>query len=254
MINIFVGGLRMTRCSKTDQKTIGSYADCQSRTKDFCEKNQKNLWFLKFNLKKGCDDFYGVFNTERSEVLKNSSPIGNQIVENTYIELFKLFLETRVSIYDVVKINTDEIYVDCNIDYMTEYIKENKNQEIGGYKLPVYKIPKITRDVLKFPREFQYEYNGPNTWDIIYEDKYNPLRSILCDDMVSLINSYLETDVFTNNILAHIEHKSCRIDGFAGTGKSYKIRQIKTHLDKLGKNYKCCAFTNKASSIIEGKT
>jgi len=87
-------------------------------------------------------------------MLKNSLPIGNQVVENTYIELFKMFLRMNVSIYDVVKIHTDEIYItsDKSKD-ITDYILNNVQPEIGGYKLPVSKIPQINRDILGLKKQ-----------------------------------------------------------------------------------------------------
>ena len=106
------------------------------------------------------------------------------------------------------------------------------------------------------PLDISNEYWEPGVLKYKYEEEPMMLKSEIKiyneNKLIIEPSNYknLDEDASIDEIIK----SGCLITGPAGTGKSYKIKQIFKKLDELDKKYIKLAPTNKASRIIGGET
>lgn len=191
--------------------------------------------------------YYHIFKTSKTDNEESESPLYNMILDMEAVLVHKLKKQIEKNNGVVVDIMTDcitcyfnskfpfKIDKDNNIDCM--YYEKNK---------PVVKIEASyecddisNRNIIsRMPKEKGMRFGcyipEKPIWNII-EDVENNDFSTLVDDIID------------NN-------KSCNIDGRAGCGKSYLIKELQKKMKEKNLKYISLAPTNKASNIINGST
>jgi tRNA A37 threonylcarbamoyladenosine biosynthesis protein TsaE len=153
-------------------------------------------------------------------------PIFNQIIENNYINLYKLIQKYKN--LTVCAIHTDSIQFKSS--YAISPVENST--DVGGVK---NELPQDIRNT-----EIYHPYSGDKL-----RIKFKKFKTVKEEDISGN----------TDDLLHLIEQKgSILIEGDAGCGKTYLINKFKERLDMDGKKHMSLAFTNIASRKINGQT
>jgi hypothetical protein len=185
------------------------------------------------------DYLYHVYQEINTTKMESEAPLYHQIVQMENIEIHMLsniIIENGGHILDL---NTDAITCTFPNNIFPFQLLNDNNIANFTYPDGTPKYKKETKQRLKFPkmqdlkRTHLYEYKS-------YE--YNIIEDVTDNDFTPLVNTIIDSN------------KSIHIDGAAGCGKSYVIKQLQKQLDNNGKNYITLAPTNKACNIVNGMT
>lgn len=171
------------------------------------------------------DKFYKVQQFKKNIIISSDIPIRLQIVNRANLQTYKLLTY-------VEKCNKIPYYIktDCiHYAYTDNPIEIPKTDKIGEYRYEKIILEK-------------YEYNRPLT------RKY-PNSNDLCNNNWYNVEYCSDTEYYdwTNLLKYHRVH----IQGFAGSGKSFIIRQLQEH---FGDKFLYGSYTNMAANNINGKT
>ena len=188
-------------------------------------------------------NYYQIYSTSIKSKEETDSPIYKQILELEAIELHKLktLIESKKGY--CLDYNTDCISCMFKNDILPFFdIDENKNILDYYYDdkktLPKFKLDnKDTR--LKFPKLEQYKRTKVYEY---FNQHWNVLEDINTNDFKQLVEHILNSKNGIN------------IDGRAGVGKSWIIRQLQSEMKKRGISYISLAPTNKSARVINGQT
>ncbi len=187
------------------------------------------------------DNIYHVYKEVDNIKIETESPLYNQIVQIENIEIHKLYniiIENGGSVLDL---NTDAISCTFQNNILPFALFNDGTSNIADFLYPdgtpKYKLEKKER--LQYPkmqglkRDDIYQYKIP---------KYNVISDVEDNNFAPLVNTIISSN------------KSIHIDGAAGCGKSYLIKQLQQQLDINNKRYITLAPTNKACNIVNGMT
>jgi hypothetical protein len=188
--------------------------------------------------------FYHVLKHQSTMKMETESPLYEQIVQQEAIELHKLSKLIESKGGQVLDLSTDKIicnfpnnkfpfqFVNNNSINIKDYYYDEKRQ------FPKYKLEK-RHDRLTFSKMenhirkdiYKYENKTWTSFNDVEDNNFEPLAKQIIES-----------------------NQSINIDGPAGTGKSYLVKEIQRQLTELGIDYKTVAPTNKACTIVQGTT
>jgi len=226
---IFIGLLRKYKYTIDSKYLVGTKTECK---KFLSEHNGYFYRMRQLTYETDVDEKGSYLCCVYKKTVRhcNSLPIAHQVLENAMIHVHQLYIQMKFKLDDIVALNLDEIVIQNN----PNIIMGQKN----GYKIEPKDIrkrfdPKKTQELinLKLPcyELLQYNYR-PQNHPIINEDKNR-------EQIVQLITQLKQ------------DNKGFLLDGLAGTGKSYLLKNI---FPKPG--YLHLSFTNQASRLIDGDT
>jgi len=223
IINAMVGCWGITQKTVSKVKlTLDKYYASMKMTKndssfvDSIKINDQTIFKICEDIEMTCDDSY--------------LPLYNHIIACESIELHKLEQIIKLNNGIPLERNTDAILYYGNKFDITNYYYDEK-QLVKKYHYEENPSELKVNSVCKFIRMEKYKYN----------DK--------------LWHNFEEIDNFENlseNII--LNNKSILINGQAGCGKTYLLKQIIDKLEKLNKKIIKLAPTNKATRMIDGQT
>ena len=187
------------------------------------------------------ETYYHCYNKEAITKLETEAPIYNQIVQMESIELYKLKMLIEKNGGCVLDVNTDS--VTCEFDIFPWTINNDSNIIDFHYDDKTYS-PKYKIEHKDHRLEIQRMANFKRTETFkLNVDKFNLSNDNHIDtDFKPLVKKILNSNTSYN------------IDGRAGVGKSYLIKEIKKQLEIRNKKFVCVAPTNKACRVIDGIT
>jgi hypothetical protein len=201
---------------------------------------QDNGSFIEnFNIKD--KSFYHLLKYQPIVKMETEAPIYDQIVQIEQMELYKLSKIIESKGGKVISLSTDKVICSFQNNILPFDLDESNN--IKGYHFEIsnnlkYKLENRNDNltISKMEKKIRMDiYNYfPKQW-YNYKD---------IDDN----NFKMHVDTIINN------KKSFNIDGPAGTGKSYLIKELQKRMSELELGFISLAPTNKAARIINGIT
>ena len=199
------------------------------------------------NLEIDDQTYYHVFRTSKNQSQETETPLYNMGLDMEAVLLHKLIKKIE---------SHDGVVVDVMTDCATCYFK---------HKFPFKKFADGNLDCLYYADgkpavklEAVYDYNDVNSRlkvQRMNKEKGMRFGSYELTKPIWNVREDVENNDFSE-LVDYIltEKKSCNIDGRAGCGKSYLIKQLQNKMTENKLKYVSLAPTNKASNIISGQT
>lgn len=227
------------------KKLFNCFIGCMGSKKDNCgticfTKNEKEAAYTKIqykdNVYKDSNNIYHLINSKENTKTDNMVPIFNQILDLEAVELYKIHKQMQKYDTNLIYLNTDQVV--CKINNSNHLI--NLKSEFENIYWDEAKT------VLKYKQESMIKHkNDIISWyepyDFILEKKeWNLIQDPGNNDFKTLAQAIIDTN------------KSIHINGCAGTGKSFLIKNIIQLLKE--DTFYALAPTNVACRIINGTT
>ena len=199
------------------------------------------------SLEIGDNTYYHVFKTSQNSNEETETPIYNMVLDMEAVLLHRLIKKIE---------NNDGVVVDVMTDCATCYFK-------GAFPFKVFDDNNIdclyyekNKPIIKLESEYDY-YDNDSRLKVQRMPKEKGMRYGSYNIKKPIWN--IKEDVNDNDFTELVDYilddnKSCNIDGRAGCGKSYLIKQLQNKMKEKGLKYISLAPTNKASNIINGQT
>ena len=186
--------------------------------------------------------YYHVYEKYESKCEETETPIYNMVIELEIINLYELYKEINNKGGTILDVNTDCCvctFKDNKIPFElddTGNIKgyyHDKEEQVYKYRLEE-KSDRLKCQMLpKWQRTQKYEYK---------QAEWNITNDCIDNDFKPLVKQILDSK------------KSINIDGRAGVGKSFFIKNLHQEMDERKLKYVSLAPTNKACRVIDGIT